>query len=362
MHWTAISRRGLLAGAAGLALARPAGAATGAAATRLVSAARGRDGIDRAVSVAGDGGTGFSVALPGRGHAGAVTADGTHVVMVARRPGIWLALLDLADGRWRHRARSPQGRHFYGHAAVGPDGRLYVPENDLETGDGWIAVYDADLNRLGDYPSGGIGPHQVLFADGALVVGNGGNVTHPASGREVLNLAEMKPNLSWLDPADGRVLRQVALPARWHQLSLRHLAPVGDGRIAVAGQHQGPATERPPLLAIANSDGLHPVAAPDKVTARWRNYAGSVAVDVSGSFAAVSHPRGGLVTFYRLDRPAYLGMLAVADACGLAPASEAGRFWISDGFGGLRQADAATLKVDHLTALPLAWDNHLTVA
>jgi hypothetical protein len=358
MRWMEISRRGLLAGAASLALARPATATT----TRLVSAARGTDGVDRAVAVDGDGRLLFSVALPGRGHAAAPTPDGTGLVMVARRPGTWLALLDLADGRWRRQARLPSGRHVYGHAVYGPAGRLYVCENDIDSGEGRIAVYDAALTRIADFASGGIGPHQLLFADGALVVGNGGNVTHPASGREVLNLADMKPNLSWLDPADGRVLRQVALPPRWHQLSLRHLAPVGDGRIAVAGQHQGPASERPPLLAIADADGLHPVEVPDTVSRRWRNYAGSVAVDVSGTFAAVSHPRGGLVTFYRLDRPAYLGMWAIPDACGVAPAPAAGRFWISDGFGGLRQADAATGQIKRVAALTLAWDNHLTVA
>ena len=51
---------------------------------------------------------------------------------MARRPGRFMLIVDLATGSLRDMVNAPEGRHFYGHAAFSADGRrLFTTENDF---------------------------------------------------------------------------------------------------------------------------------------------------------------------------------------------------------------------------------------
>jgi len=380
-------RRSLLRGAGGLAAAavatRPALLGRTAAAAPpsdpegsgdplWLSAGQGRDGVHRVAGVATDGGLRFALDLPARGHAAAVRPGGGEAVICARRPGTFAAVIDLAAGGIRRRIPAAAGRHFYGHGAFSADGRrFYATENAYGTGQGRIGLYDAadGYRRLGEWSSHGIGPHDLrLLPDGrTLAVAIGGIRTHPASGREKLNLDTMAPALVLLDTADGSLLARLPVPESLRQLSLRHLAVGRDGRIAVVMQYQGAATDWPPLVAFARPDGgpLAFAEAPEPVLAAMANYCGSAAFDRSGTILGVSSPRGGLFTFWSAEG----GLLATApvtDGCGIAAAVDGpGRFVLSSGVTGLWRFDVAETRLDRLAAptAPVAhWDNHLTPA
>lgn len=360
-------RRFLAMAAAGAALAgvrlSPARAGQGL----FVSACTTAAGDHRFAGFTAAGAEAFEVALPERGHGAAPRPGRREIAAFARRPGRFLAIIDTGTGTLRRTVEAAEGRHFYGHGVYSADGgTLYCTENAFDAkASGVIGVYDvaAGYKRIGEMASGGIGPHDIrLMADGrSLVVANGGIETHPDMGRAKLNLGTMRPALTILDRETGDVLDQVAPPAEYHQNSIRHLALGADGLVVAALQYQGDPRSRPPLL-LMHRRGEAPrwLSGPDDVRARMRNYCGSASIDASGSVAAVSHPRGGMVTFWSLAEPRFLWAAEAPDGCGVAPDGRPGGFVITSGAGGaLTAADGTTRSLAGSWLGDRHWDNHL---
>jgi hypothetical protein len=102
-------------------------------------------------------------------------------------------------------------------------------------------------------------------------------------------------------------------------LSIRHLALGRDGTVCVALQYEGPAADRPPLVAFQRpGQGLELVHAHTEVQTAMRNYCGSIAADPSGDWFAVSPSCGNLITFWGSDGR-FQGGTQVTDGCGVAP-------------------------------------------
>ena len=233
----------------------------------------------------------FDLALPGRGHSFAVSPDGRAAVHFARRPGEFALAIDLARGTVLDRFAPPDNRRFQGHGAFGPDGRLlYASENDFAAARGAIGIYDAaeGYARLGELPSHGIGPHEiVLLPDGnTLAVANGGIATHPDMPRVKLNLPDMAPSLAYVDRRDGALLGKYRLDAALNRLGIRHLAVGRNGAVAVAMQYQGPRGDLVPLVALHRNGDLQFLNAPEATLRAMRQYCGSVAFDAGGRIAA----------------------------------------------------------------------------
>lgn len=350
-------RRGFLAGLMATGLAPMATWADAGAPTHL-AAAMEPNGRFALCGLAETGEIVFTLPLPGRGHAAAAHPVRPEAVALARRPGTFALVLDCLHGRVLAELEAPEGRHFYGHGAFSADGRtLFTPENDYETARGRIGIWDAarGYRRIGDIPSGGVGPHDTLGLPGrdVLAVANGGIETHPSSGRAKLNLATMRPNLSYVSH-DGEILDRVEPPADEHLNSIRHLAVRADGLTAFAMQWEGAAPEAPALL------GLHRIgetprylAAPPEDHAVLQGYAGSVAISGDGTEVAITGPRGGAAQVFDCGTGGLARVVRSADICG-ASASGAG-FLFTTGTGAVlvRSGDGPTVTA------PLAFDNHL---
>lgn len=304
----------------------------------------------------------LETALPARGHDIAQRPHSRQFVVFARRPGTWAVAVD-AD-----RAREPQvimaraDRHFFGHGVFSTDGRLlYASENDIKTGDGIIGVYDVDAGytRIGEFKSGGIGPHDLsLLADGRrAVIANGGLKTLPDTGREILNIDDIAPNLAVLDLASGRIEGVIELDRAYKKLSIRHLARTSDDRIAFACQHQGDADELPPLVGVLDRDGKARLFdAPEEALARLNNYVGSVALDESGSVIAATSPVGGTAALWSIDG-SYLGAAQIPDVCGVA--RHRNGFLMSSGNAGVRDVATDGHAAETAVLQNWVWDNHL---
>ena len=305
------------------------------------------------------------VPLPGRGHGFAADPATGAVVVFARRPGDWALVLDPATGRVAGRLAARADRHFYGHGAFSPDGAfLYTSENRFEDGAGIIGVWDVrqGWRRAGEWPSHGVGPHEIRMSGRGtmLAVANGGIRTHPDTGRAKLNLDTMAPSLAIVDTADGRLVRSTSLAAPLRLLSIRHLDTDRDGRIAVAMQHQGARTDPVPLIAFERGGRLAPASAPAGVTRGMRGYAGSVSFDASGGYAAVSHPRAGIVSLWATRTARWLAVAALDDICGIAPGAGAGSFIATGADGQIAGIDARTGASSILARSDGShWDNHL---
>jgi hypothetical protein len=300
----------------------------------------------------------FRIPLPARGHAGAGHPIRPEAVTFARRPGTFALVIDCVHGRVLRSLAVPDGSHFSGHGAFSADGEtLFTGEIDDVTGAGWIGKWARadDYRRVGRFSSGGIGPHEILrLADGGLVVANGGIVTALDDERTKLNLGTMRPNLSYL-ATDGTLADQVELIPELHRNSIRHLAAHPDGTVAFAMQWEGDGAVHPPLLGL-HRRGRDPILceAPDALSPRMKNYAGSVAFEDGGRRVAITCPKGGVVALFDHDGR-FIDMPERADVCGIGAAS--GGFTLTDGFGGMMQLKSAGLTP--LASFDLSWDNHL---
>lgn len=299
----------------------------------------------------------FQLPLPGRGHAAAAHPSRAVAVAFARRPGRFALVIDCQSGAVLAEMSAPEGRHFSGHGCFSAQGDLlFTGENAYDEGRGMIGVWDmsAGVRRVTEFASGGVGPHDLrLMPDGdTLVVANGGIETHPDTGRAKLNLATMRPNLSYLS-LTGDVLEQHEPPQGWHQLSTRHLAVRQDGLVALACQWQGDRADVPPLLALHRRGAPLQFCAADAerlTERRMRGYAGSVAMAASGNRIALTGPRGGLALVFDAEgRP--VSEIAEPDICGTAPGREGLVYTTGTG----RVLGVKTAPVSHR----VNWDNHL---
>lgn len=321
----------------------------------LIGAARDA-GQDVALLLKADGAVAKRFSLPARGHGAAVRRDGGIAVLFARRPGAFAVAFD-GIRVWRATTFAPPlGRRFNGHGCFSADGRLlFAAENDFENARGVIGAYEvaAGFRRIGEFDSGGIGPHEIILVrDGrTIVVANGGIETHPDYPRAKLNLAEMRSNITYLNAADGGLIWRAETPASLSRLSLRHIAEARDGAVWAGGQYEGALADRPPMLWVSRyGEKLKPVAA--SAMPAFRGYIGSVAIDKRGGRIAATSPRGGVLTIWRAaDRTLEL-QRAIDDVGGVA--RWRGGFIASDGGGRLQTSDAPFQSFSNMR-----WDNHL---
>ncbi|QQR37385.1 DUF1513 domain-containing protein [Devosia oryziradicis] len=301
-----------------------------------------------------------SIDLPDRGHDITISREAGRGVVFARQPGTFAVVFDPQGRAAPVTLTSVEGRHFYGHGVFSPDGRLlYATESDFEAARGVVGIYDATdgYRRIGEFPTFGTGPHEMLLMpDGVtFVVANGGIETHPDFGRTELNLETMDPSVVFIDRRDGRLIGQLRLDAGLHQLSIRHMAIDGRGRVWFGCQYKGAPADKPQLVGYATMDGeIRLIELPPGTLADLRNYVGSVAVSADGVTVAVSSPEGDLLV--AIDAEGKRPVLAetLRNGCGLA--ADGMGFVATSGNGemiGMAGADRAAQKFDFL------FDNHI---
>lgn len=312
-------------------------------------------------------GSGLSrVLLPDRAHGVVIAPDRHRAIVVARRPGTFAAVIDLATGRVRDVFRATPDRHFYGHGVFSRNGELlFTTENDYNGERGVIGMRSVrnEYRPIGEWSSYGIGPHElVLSADGdTLIIANGGILTHPDSGRSKLNLPTMSPSLARLDACTGKLLMELRLPPRLHQLSIRHLAATPAGDVVFGMQNQGPLDSGLPLVGVWRADGSYGLWQQDRV-ALPQGYIGSVAVDASGKVAATTAPRDGQILFWSVETGRCLGHLTATDAGGVAAVGKPGCFLITTGEGQLLTVVVSNDEMAMLSRkrVGMQWDNHVS--
>ncbi|WP_029031833.1 DUF1513 domain-containing protein [Salinarimonas rosea] len=364
----AIDRRSFVAGLGAALGSALAGGPARAGAPVYVACAQGPDGMQRVCAFTGEGRLLFETALPERGHDVAAQPGGRDLVVFARRPGGWMAIVDRDTGAVTKVVLAAQGRHYYGHGAFSADGRLlWATENQVETGAGVLGVYDvaAGYARIGEISTGGIGPHDLalLPGDGAarLVVANGGIRTHPRTGREILNAGSLAPRLAVLRPEDGTVEEVHDLGSDLADLSIRHLAVAPDGESVFGCQFAGDPLAVVPLVGARDASGrVRLFEMPEDDLISMDNYVGSVALDPSGAIVCATSPRGSVAAFFERATGRYLGRRRMSDVCGAAPGAVAGTFLVTSGNDGVAIArvpdgDLADLGAALASAV---WDNH----
>jgi hypothetical protein len=373
----AIDRRHFLIGSlVALGAARHALAAEGlgaAAATAIyASGARRPDGSFSVLIVSEEGRILREIPISARGHDIAIDHARRRGVIFARRPGFFALAFDVDGRREPEVFTPPPDRHFYGHGAFAKDGRLlYATEHDVDTGDGVIGIYDAtsgsgatsgSWRRIGEFPSYGVGPHEaILLSDGrTLAVANGGFGNDPATGRESIGVADMAPNVSFIDVTTGALKVSHGVPGEIHLLSVRHLVETPQGDIWFGSQWQGDLEQTPGLIGRVGLD--KPIAILEQAATlgvALKGYIGAVAVSADGRLLAASAPLAGRVIYADTATGKIVHEIAIKDSSGITPGIGASDFAMSSGQGVVRfEGDgAAAPKV--LTFTGAEFDNHI---
>lgn len=347
----ALSRRHFLQASLSLATL-PLFAQTSTRAPVVLSAAWAADDAWRAGAIDQAG-----IALPGRGHV--LVPDPRRygeAIVVARRPGYYLARVDWQRGKLLQQGPLEADRNLVGHAVFSADGtQLITAETDERTGQGRLALRDAvTFKRLDDRPSYGIGPHELVWLDtDTLAVANGGILTLPETGRYKRNLGQMDPSLAIINWRDGGLIKTHQLANR--QLSIRHLAVTTDGTLAAALQNEG--TQPSSLLALLREGAFQLVDTPPSLTQQMAGYAASLAA--RGNRLLMPCPRGNLLTEWNSEGQ-LIGQQALPKVFG---ATALGERWLASGEGGeLWQLAPDGLAIQQSRQIAgMHWDNHLTV-
>lgn len=355
--------------------------------------AGGSDGAPLVINAASDGDDrhwviGFSTAdgtveerfrheLPARAHHIAIHEGLGLFVVLARRPGRYLWVGDLATGDPLGEFTTPADRHLYGHGVFSADGRnFWTTENawQLVNGDSgrvvaWTAGRRGDratFERTAEFPSYGVGPHELLLLPDqqTLVIANGGIRTHPERDREKLNLESMQPSLVYMDATGGLLLEQHVLDPDWHKASIRHLDHNADGLVVLAMQYEGEPFDRVPLLALhRRGEPLQPLWAPEPEQGQMTQYVGAVRFDASGRYFAASCPRGNMITFWDAGAGEMVQAVRSRDGCAVGAFDDG--FLYTTGTGRISYFDMAAGSITDLDTAATGkvfWDNHLSLA
>ncbi|WP_036510765.1 MULTISPECIES: DUF1513 domain-containing protein [Nitrincola] len=336
------------------------------ASMRLLSAVKTAEGHMGLTLFSDQGESLLTYLLPDRAHQIIAHPFKPWLFAVARRPGTWLEVMNYETGQQVARIEAEAHHQFCGHAQITQDGRwLLTTEQSDQQSMGSIVVRDIenDFSVHQHWSSGGIGPHELKIAPDQkrLVVANGGILTE---GRVNVNVDDMQPSLSYIDLASGELIETLVLDETFHQSGIRHIDVSPSGQVIIAMQYEGHPADQMPLIASHQvSQAIQVFDIPPAIHSQLKQYGGSACFDVSGRFAAVSAPKGNLVTFWKMPEGQFQGSVSIADACGLAADNQAGQFIVSSGAGGLYRVDAIHLRrelIQSEDAMSMHWDNHLS--
>jgi hypothetical protein len=357
LAYSSPNRRGFLAGLMTASLI-PRTTWADAGSPSYLSAAALPDGSYVLCGIGADLNVVFQIPLPDRGHAAAAHPTTPEAVAFARRPGTFSIVIDCTSGTSKATLMAPQGRHVYGHGTFSQDGNwLFTTENDYEAGQGQIGVWDvtAGYKRTAEFPSGGIGPHDIKRLPGTntLVVANGGIDTHPDTGRTKLNIPMMRPNLTYIK--DGKIIEVAELTPDLRKNSIRHIAVSKTGQVAFGMQWQG--DTKTTGLVGTHRRGESPVILdiPQDRVRDMQGYIGSIAFGVDNTTIATTSPRGGMIHLFDEQSGKFFKSHKVTDASGVAPSETS--FVITSGLGVIQNLDSP--KKYHKVNPRFAWDNHL---
>jgi hypothetical protein len=330
----------------------------------LIAACRRPDGGYSVVILTVDGAIVRELPLKERGHDIAFDKASGWAVVFARRPGSFALSFDVHNRRAPVLFTTSANRHFYGHGVFSRDGRLlYGTEHDNATRQGLLGIYDvaAGFKRIGEIPTHGIGPHEViLLADGrTLAVANGGIETHIETGRQKLNVDTMVPSLAFIDSPSGALLTKHEHPGALHKLSIRHIAADAQGTIWFGAQWEGEAGDTPELVGCAGMDKpLRLIEPKSPRGAALAGYIGAVAIDGGGRILAASAPRAGRIVYVDTERGAIIGETQLQDSCGLTGITNSA-FALSSGMGVVQTEQPDHTHLTTATFPGRSFDNHL---
>ncbi|EAR09033.1 DUF1513 domain-containing protein [Reinekea blandensis] len=316
--------------------------------TLLIGASR-LDTDHYAVSaISTDGRLHWQLPLPDRGHDVVVHPDNGLGVAIARRPGHYLVLFDVSTGQLLQQLAVDPAIHLNGHAAwIG--NRLVVSASDAHNSQTRLQIYtlnERQLARTGERPFDYLGPHEIVFKQGQLVLAIGGLKTE---GRTVLNRDTIQSGVLVLNP--NTLAIEAAYWPDTHFVSWRHLTVDNTGQILVAGQNQALDEPSEPLLLSIRNNTMTPFQVPNLLWDRLQGYIGSI--HACGARILASSPRAHWLGVFDRSSLSMTTQVLQHDLCALTSIEQ--QAFAASGTGQLWRDTEPSIQTR------IIWDNHLTV-
>lgn len=213
------------------------------------------------------------------------------------------AYVDLVRREVRCRLAPLPGHHFYGHGAFSRDaGAFFAVETELASNEGVVSVRDpASFAVLDTFPTFGEAPHDCLLIEEGrtLAITNGGG---PAGSAKA-------PCVSFVDVASRRLLEKLEVSEP--RINAGHLAVTRDRAcVVVSAPRDGlPESALGGVSVRVKGGPLRYATQPAAATRRMVGESLSVCIHEGTRTALVTHPFGGLITFWSLDTGALFGAL-----------------------------------------------------
>lgn len=312
----------------------------------------------------------FSV--PDEVHLATLYPDGKSIMVCSRKPSASLLKYSL-EGELIAELKPQLNQHFEGHGIFSHDEKLiYVTASDFqqtaaEKQGRILTLNSSDLSLVDDHSSGGIGPHELVWQSNYLIaIANTGVITHPDSGRKILNIDNIQSNVALYDTADNNIIYNWKVPQLG--LSARHLDRMQSGTLIIGCQYKKQ-DKRPPCIAIAEINKSLSFADTNNEEFHWKmqGYTGSIKAIPYSNKALITNPRGHILSQWKqsVDTVNEIHLLKqepIEFNKGLKLSADGNKAWVSQGAGELRIWDTQTKQLNK-TRIKLKeniwWANHL---
>jgi len=204
--------------------------------------------------------------------------------------------VDLAAKTVVRPLRTAAERHFYGHGAFSPDGKLlYATETVMATHEGVIMVRDGTtLEPVGEFPTFGHSPHDCVLIDHGrtLVITNGGGS---------LEEPDAPPCVTFVDVPSKKLRERLTFDNP--RVNAGHLALTSRRELVViSAPRRGLPESETGGISLRAGKQLHTLAEPAETTRRMVGETLSLAIHERSGVVGVTTPDADLLTFWDFRR------------------------------------------------------------
>jgi len=310
----------------------------------------------------------FSV--PDEVHLATLFPDQKSILVNSRKPGASLLKYSL-KGELLAELKPLKNQHFEGHTIFSSDEKyLYATASDYQQGKGKLLKLNShDLSLVEVYDSAGIGPHELVWKTNNLIaIANTGVLTHPDSGRDILNIDNIQSNIVLFNTISASIEHEWKVPLPG--LSARHLDRMDNGDLVIGCQYKKQ-DQRPACIAFAKKGHDLVFADKENENVHWdmQGYTASIKSIPNTNRALISNPRGHLLTQWKNNTPIktngkLTNQLIKTESIqfnkGLKVSKDGQHAWISKGPGELLLLKTASNKINKIKLKEnIWWANHL---
>jgi hypothetical protein len=309
----------------------------------------------------------FSV--PDEVHLATLFPDQKSILVCSRKPGASLLKYSF-EGKLEAELAPLDNQHFEGHGIFSSDEKfIYATASDFELHAGRLLKLNSqDLSLIKDHSSGGIGPHELVWqSDKLIAIANTGVLTHPKSGRKVLNLSSMLSNIVLFDSQQEEIIHQWQVPEQ--ALSARHLDRMANGDLVIGCQYQKK-DQRPACIAFASVAKGLVFAEANNESLYWnmKGYTASIKGIPNSPYAVITNPQGHLLTQWKNAADKSLSSELIDQQeiefnKGLKISRDGKQAWLSVGAGELQLINLVDATASNNTSSRIKeniwWGNHL---